>query len=91
MTAFQDASPERAETDKNAMRKPLNGVEFLYQKPMRTADFFKSRTGLKTQELLRLLWGTKSAPLPKADAPRKRIDLQVFTPTGRPAVDICCG
>ena len=72
-------------------RKPLDGSDVLYHRPLRTADFFKSRTGLKTQEMLRLLWGAKPSVFRRSEAPRRRIGLQVFTPSGRPAVDICFG
>jgi hypothetical protein len=85
MTAYQPSG--------NGQRhgKQLSGNDVFYHKPLRTADFFKSRTGLKTQEMLRLLWNTKPAVFRRSDAPRKRIGLQVFTPSGRPAVDICFG
>ena|SRR6188768_3682754 len=73
------------------LRKPLDGNDILYHRPLRTADFFRSRTGLKTQEMLRLLWGAKPTLLRRSEAPRRRIGLQVFTPSGRPAVDICFG
>ncbi len=91
MTAFQDASPDRLGNEKTDGRKPVNNIAFVYQKPLRTADFFRSRTGIKTQELLRLLWGSRAVININPQEPRKRIDLQVFTPSGHIAVDICCG
>jgi hypothetical protein len=84
-------APPATDNVKQGFRKPLDGRDVFYHKPIRTADFFKSRTGLRTQELLRLLWGAKPSLSRRPDEPRKRIDLQVFTPSGRPAVDICFG
>ena len=90
MTAHQDALEFLNAGYGN--RKPMAGLEFLYQKPLRTSDFFRSRAGLRAQELLRALLGARTPMLPGEPAiPRQNVTLQVFTPAGQKAVEVTFG
>lgn len=69
------------------VRPPLVGVQFLHQRPMRARDSIGVRTRLHAKDLIGLLLGHFSAGRRSA-APRIRVSLRVFTPTGIPAVKI---
>ena len=71
-------------------RPPLVGMDFLHQRPMRTADLLKARPRLQAKDLIRLLLGHYARPgwsAPSSE-PRVRVSLAVRTPSGRPAATI---
>ena len=68
-------------------RPPLVGVEFLHERAMRTPDLRGVRPRLHAKDLIGLLFSHFAAPA-RAALPRCRITLSVFTPAGRPAVQI---
>ena len=66
---------------------PLVGVELLHQRPVRPADLEVLGSRFKPQDLVRLFLGHR-AMARRLSAPRTRIFLDVFTPSGVPAVQI---
>ena len=68
-------------------RPPLVGVELLHQRPVSLADLVDARTRLKPQDLVGLLLRHR-AWRRVADRPRVAISVSVFTPAGKPAVEI---
>ena len=77
---FVDASRE-------IRRPPLVGMQFLHQRPVRAADFFRARSRLQAKDLIGLLFGHFAARR-RSSRPRCRVTLRVLTPTGVPAVEI---
>jgi hypothetical protein len=70
------------------VRRPaLVGVELQHQGPMGTPDLVRPGARLKPQDLVRLLFRHR-ARLRPAVRPRVGIALSVFTPAGKPAVEI---
>jgi hypothetical protein len=68
-------------------RAPLIGVQFLHESPVRTPYLERARSWFKTEDLQRLFLGHRAAARRLA-APRTRVFIDVFTPTGLPAVEI---
>jgi hypothetical protein len=73
-------------------RRPLGasalvGVGELHQRPVGRPDLLSGRPALKPQDLVRLL--LRHRPwIRRASRPRVTIALSVYTPAGRPAVEI---
>ena len=65
----------------------LVGVELLHQSPVRASDFRVGGARFKPQDLMRLFFGHR-AMARRLSAPRTQVFLDVFTPSGRPAVEI---
>lgn len=63
-------------------------VDALHQGPMGFADRLLARPRLKPQDIVGLLLRHR-ARARRAALPRVAITLSVFTPAGRPAVEIC--
>ena len=63
-------------------------VDALHQSPVGFADRLLARPRLKPQDLVGLLLRHR-ARARRAALPRVAITLSVFTPAGRPAVEIC--
>ena len=68
-------------------RPPMVGMEFLHERAVRAPDFLSARPRLHAKDLIGLLLGHFAAPA-RAPLPRCRVTLSVFTPSGRPAVQI---
>ena len=68
-------------------RAALIGVEPLHQVPMRGPDFRLTGAGRKAKDLIGLLV-SHGARIRRAARPRCAIRLDVFTPAGKPAVEI---
>ena len=67
-------------------RPPLVGMQFLHDGPVGARDLVSPRSGLKAKDLIGLLFRHFAAG--RGAAPRRRVLLRVFTPTGIPAVKI---
>lgn len=74
-------------TGREVRRPPLIGVEFLHERAVRPADLRSVGSRFKPQDLMRLFFGHRSMAR-RLGSPRTRIFLDVFTPKGRPAVEI---
>ena len=72
-------------------RAPLVGMDFLHQRPMRTADFFRGRARLHAKDLIRLLFRHYARVEPDLAGPPVRVTLEVRTPAGRPAATLSFG
>ena len=68
-------------------RSPLVGVKLLHEVPVGPADGLGLRARLKPQDLVRLLLRHRAA-LNIGPRPRVSVALSVFTPSGKPAVEI---
>ena len=68
-------------------RPPLVGVQFLHERAMGVPDLRGARPRLHAKDLIGLLFSHFAAPA-RAPLPRCRVTLSVFTPAGRPAVQI---
>ena len=71
-------------------RAPLVGMEFLHERPVRLTDVIGARPRLHPKDLVSFLLGHRVGarrPSPFA-RPRCRVLLEVFTPSGVPAVEI---
>lgn len=68
-------------------RTPLVGVQFLHESPVRTSYLERARTWFKTEDLQRLFLGHR-ADARRLALPRTRVFIDVFTPSGLPAVEI---
>ena len=71
-----------------ASRSPRIRVDALHQGSMGLADRLLARPRLKPQDLVGLLLRHR-ARARRAALPRVAVTLSVFTPAGRPAVEIC--
>lgn len=71
-----------------AARAPGIRVDALHQGPVGFADRLLARPRLKPQDIVGLLLRHR-ARARRAALPRVTITLSVFTPAGRPAVEIC--
>src|ERR1700730_10440786 len=69
-------------------RAPLVGVEFLHEPAVGATDLLRARTRLKAKDLISLLLGHFAGS--RWAAPRCRIALRVFMPSGMRAVRIRC-
>lgn len=70
------------------IRRPaLVGVKPLHQPPVSRPDVVRTRSWLKPQDLVSFLLRHR-AVLKLGPAPEVRISLSVFTPSGKPAVQI---
>ncbi len=67
-------------------RSPLVGMEFLHQRAVRPAHRVNARSRLKPQNLVGFLFGHRARL--RVSAPRVSVMVSVFTPTGKPAVEI---
>lgn len=63
-------------------------MDALHQAPMGIADRLLARPRLKPQDLVGLLVRHR-ARARRAALPRVAVTISVFTPAGRPAVEIC--
>ena len=68
-------------------RSSLVRVEPLHQRAVRSPDLVDARTRLKPQDLVGLLFRHR-ARLRLSARPRVGVRLSVFTPSGKPAVEI---
>ena len=68
-------------------RSTLVGVEFLHQRSVRSSYLDRARAWFDPEDLTRLFLGHR-AMARRLARPRTRIFLDVFTPTGLPAVEI---
>jgi hypothetical protein len=68
-------------------RAPLVGMEFLHEHAVGLPDLRGARPRLHAKDLIGLLFSHFAAPA-RASVPRCRVTLSVFTPAGRPAVQI---
>ena len=68
-------------------RPALVGVKLLHQAPVSRPDVVRTRSWLKPQDLVSFLLRHRAA-LKIGPAPEVRIALSVFTPGGKPAVQI---
>ena len=68
-------------------RPPLVGMEFLNERSMGMVDVIGARPRFQAKDLISLLLRHFTAA-PRANLPRCRITLRVFTPSGLPAVEI---
>ena len=75
------------DTSSQVRRAPLVGVEFLHKGAVGAADFRIGSARFKPQDLMRLFFGHR-AMARRLSAPRTQVFLDVFTPSGRPAVEI---
>jgi hypothetical protein len=62
-------------------------MEFLHQRPIRFLDLVEARARLKPQDLVSLIL-RHYARLRVNPRPRVAISLSVFTPSGKPAIQI---
>lgn len=70
------------------IRRPaLVGVKLLHQAPVSRPDVVRPRSWLKPQDLVSFLLRHR-AVLKIGPAPEVRVALSVFTPSGKPAVQI---
>src|SRR5215203_3225398 len=86
MSAKQDVLG-LVDAGREVRRAPLVGVELLHQRPVSLADLIDARARLKPQDLVGLLLGHR-AWRRVAERPRVAISVSVFTPAGKPAVEI---
>ncbi len=70
-------------------RSPLVGMQFHHEPTVGPPDFVSARTRLKAKNLIGLLLRHFSGAR-RAAAPRCRTIVNVFTPSGMPAVKIRC-
>ncbi len=68
-------------------RAPLVGMEFLHERAVGGSDLLRRGAGLKAKDLIGLLLRHYSRPRASV-APRVSVRLSVFTPSGKPAVEI---
>jgi hypothetical protein len=66
-------------------RPPLVGMNFLHERRLATRSSPASQRSLGLVKLL-----VDRFARPQRDFPRRSIALRVFTPSGRPAVRMCC-
>ena len=79
--------PGRVDARRLLGSSPLVGVEPLHQPSVRRADTLQGRPALKPQDLISLL--LRHRPwVRRAARPRVGIRISVYTPAGRPAVEI---
>ena len=70
------------------IRRPAQvGMKALHQAPVSGPDVVRSRSWLKPQDLVSFLLRHR-AVLKIGPAPLVRVSLSVFTPSGKPAVEI---
>ena len=68
-------------------RAPLVGVQFLHERAVRPSYLDRARGWFDPEDLTRLFLGHR-AMARRLTSPRTRVFLDVFTPTGLPAVEI---
>ena len=69
------------------VRPSLIGMQFLHKGPVSLADLVRPRPRRKAQDLVGLLFRHRAVSR-RMTAPPARVSLSVFTPTGRPAIQI---
>ena len=71
-------------------RPPLVGMDFLHEGAVSPGDLLRARPRLNAKDLIGFLFSHFAAGRPPRPAPRCRVTLRVFTPTGLPAIKISC-
>lgn len=71
---------------RESRRPPLVGMDFLHERLVRSADLVSTRSRLHPKDLVSFLLGHRVTAPPSP--PRCRVLLEVFTPSGRSAVQI---
>ncbi len=85
--SVQQTIPGGVQSRRRLRASSLVGVGALHERPVGRPDLLSGRPALKPQDLVRLL--LRHRPwLRRAARPRVAISLSVYTPTGRPAVEI---
>ena len=74
-------------TSGEVRRSPLVGVQFLHERAVRPSYLDRARAWFDPEDLTRLFLGHR-AMARRLARPRTRVFLDVFTPTGLPAVEI---
>ena len=85
--ASEKKVPGFVDAGREIRRPPLVGMEFLHQRTMRPTDGFGIRPRLHPKDLVSFLLRHRVGA-PAFARPRCRVLLEVFTPAGRPAVEI---
>lgn len=85
--AAKQKVPGLVDAGREIRRAPLVGVQFLHESPVSAADRFRAGARFKTQDLVRLFLGHR-ADARRLTRPRTRVFLDVYTPSGVPAVEI---
>ena len=85
--AFKKNIPGLVDTSGHLRRPPLVGMDFLHERPVRTTNLLGTRPRLHPKDLVSFLLGHRVGRRPTS-APRCRVILEVFTPAGKPAVQI---
>ena len=70
-------------------RSPVVGMQFLHEGAVGAPNFVSTRPRLKAKDLISLLLRHFSGAR-RASVPRCRVIVNVFTPSGMPAVKIRC-
>ena len=88
--ATEKKVPGLVNPGREVRRPPLVGMEFLHERPVRLTDVIGTRPRLHPKDLVSFLLGHRvGARRPSAFArPRCRVLIEVFTPSGVPAVEI---
>ena len=71
-------------------RAPLVGMDFLHERPMRLTDVIGTRPRLHPKDLVSFLLRHRVTARTASSLarPRCRVLIDVFTPSGKPAVEI---
>lgn len=69
------------------VRSTLVGMNLLHQRAVRTPDLLRPSPRIKPQDLVRLILGHRALAR-RVSMPRMSVALEVFTASGRPAVQI---
>lgn len=85
--AFKKHIPGPVDTSSHLRRAPLVGMDFLHEHPVRSTNFLGARPRLHPKDLVSFLLGHRVGRR-RSEAPRVRVILEVFTPSGKPAVQI---
>ena len=85
--AFKKNITGSVDTSSHLRRAPLVGMDFLHERPVRPSYLLGARPRLHPKDLVSFLLGHRVGR-PAAPPPRVRVILEVFTPTGKPAVQI---
>ena len=85
--AFKKNVSGTVDASSHLRRTPLVGMDFLHERPVRSANFLGVRPRLHPKDLVSFLLGQRVGR-PSTPPPRVRVILEVFTPAGKPAVHI---
>ena len=85
--AFKKDITGSVDTSSHLRRAPLVGMDFLHEHPVRSTNFLGARPRLHPKDLVSFLLGHRVGRR-RSEAPRVRVILEVFTPSGKPAVQI---